>query len=188
MSHHFLMIALLTTRFTLPEIYSAWLFPPGGGDLKFYAEGLYPQVKSLTYFFKKEKRAWEIEPIRVQSFLKGLAVENIWKGEERRRRKKRSLLFKHLQTDLLCLFSNECVVWWFKMAFALWWRKHCRFDTTNNSFIGRPFCLVHIKRGYTQMLYISCDLAIARIGMVSFCSVKKHETAPWTVLRPLPKL
>lgn len=68
------------------------------------------------------------------------------------------------------------------MAFALWWRKHCRFDTTNNGFIGRPFCLVHIKRGYTQVLYI-CDLAIARIGMASFCSVKKHEKAAWTVLR-----
>ena len=28
------------------------------------------------------------------------------------------------------------------------------------------------------MLYI-CDLAITRIGMVSFCSVKKHEKALW---------
>ena len=52
MSHHFLLIALLTTRFTLPKIYSAWLFPSGGGgegggDLRFYTERLRPQVKSL---------------------------------------------------------------------------------------------------------------------------------------------
>lgn len=84
MIHHFLMIAWLTTRFTLPKIYSAWLFPSGVGDLKFNTEGLYPQVKSLTYFFKKEKRALEIEPIRVQSFRKGLGLrtsEKVKKGE-----------------------------------------------------------------------------------------------------------
>ena len=71
MIHHFLIIAWLTTRFTLPKIYSAWLFPSGGGDLKFYTEGLYPQVKSLTYFFKKKSALWRSSPFAYKAFLRG---------------------------------------------------------------------------------------------------------------------
>lgn len=169
MSHHFLRIAWLTTRFTLPKIYSAWLFASGGGDLKFYTEGLYPQVKSLTYFLKKKSALGRSSPFAYKAFLRGKGWEHLKRRREEKAEKS-DLYSWNICKPIYCVFSLT-----HEYFDGLKWLLLCGganiVGLTQQTIVSLDVVLLstYQERIHSDALHMWSCHAIARIGMFLFC-------------------